>query len=222
MRKDILQTVKATFPIIVVFLSTLYLNPSFAQQNIIANKDNTRPEVTRQFNSPAIVSSFVATKYNGYNEVQWRAAGEQSTRKFIVEYSYDGINFQSAGEVLSANGTYDLKHYTLDSRPLLYRVRIEDLGGKLYYSDAILLDGTGVPPVKIYPTNVTGNVINANAGFPIERVIIVSSDGQQMFAKDLNGVRDFIPINIPSLNRGMYFIIFYGSGWKSTEKFVVG
>jgi hypothetical protein len=222
MRKAILQKVKATFPLLAgCFLSTLCIHSSVAQQNVIANKDNTRPETTRQTSSPAIITSFKAAKFNGYNEISWTALSEQATRKFIVEYSADDINFSSAGQVLSTDGKYILKHYTQDTRPLVYRVKIEELTGKFSYSPEIVLDGTEVPPVKIYPTIVTGNMINANAGLPVERLTITSADGQQQFAKDLNGVRDFIPIAIPALGKGIYFITFYGNGWKSTSRFLI-
>ena len=224
MWKAVLQHVKATFPMIAgLFSALVIINPAHSQQNIIANKDNTRPEITRQYNPPpARISTFTATKFNGYNEIQWSVVLEQNTRKFIVEYSYDGINFQSAGEVFSGKGFYELKHYTLDTRPLLYRIRIEELNSKFYYSDLALLDGIAISPVEIYPTVVTGNVVNVNAAFPVERINIASADGQQMFAKDLGGERDFIRINIPSLNKGLYLITFYGNGWKSTSKFMIG
>jgi hypothetical protein len=223
MWKAILQTVKATFPLIAgCIISTFYTQSIHAQQNIIANKDNTRPETNRQVNSPAIVTAFSAKKFNGYNEINWQSVSEQSTRKYIVEYSYDGLDFQSAGQVLSTNGTYNLKHYTLDTRPLVYRIRMEELSGKTYYSSLFFLDGISVSPVQVYPTIVTGNVINVNAGVPLERVIVLSPDGQQLFAKELNGARDFIQIALPSLNKGMYFISFYGNGWRTTTKFMIG
>jgi hypothetical protein len=224
MWKAVLQPVKATFPMIAgLFSALVIINPALSQQNIIANKDNTRPEITRQYNSsPARISAFAAIKLNGYNDIQWNAVSEQNTRKFIVEYSYDGINFQSAGEVLAGNGLYELKHYTQDTRPLLYRVRIEELNGRFHYSDLALLDGIALLPVEIYPTVVTGNVMNVNAVFPVERINVISAEGQQMFAKDLNGEKDFFRVNIPSLNKGMYLITFYGNGWKTTSKFIVG
>jgi hypothetical protein len=106
-------------------------------------------------------------------------------------------------------------------RPVLYRIRIEELNGKFSNSSIILLDGIDVPVVKVYPTIIRGNSINADAAFPVERIAVVSTDGRQVFAQDLNGVRDFIPLTIPSLEKGMYFITFYGNGWKTTSKFVV-
>jgi len=222
MWKAILPPVKATFPVIaVLFIINFCSFLSYGQQYIIANKDNTRPEVTRNSSSPVAITSFTAAAFNGYNEIQWSALSEQNSRKFIVEYSSDGINFQSAGHVISANGIYNLKHYTFDTRPLLYRIRIEELNSKFYYSDNIMLGGIDIEPVKIYPTIVTGSIINANAGFPIERITVTSTDGRQMFAKDMNGVKDFIPVAIPSLNKGMYLMTFYGNNWKSTTKFMI-
>ena len=222
MWKAILQTVKATFPVIAgCLISALCNNQSYAQQWVIADKNNTRPEVNRQLSYPAMVSAVGIKKFNGYNEINWTALSEQGTRKFIVEYSFDGIDFLSAGEVLSSNGLYNLKHYTSDTRPLLYRIRIEELSGKFSYSSIILLDGIDIPVVKVYPTVVTGNELRADAAFPVERIAIVSTEGRQLFVKDLNGARDFIPLTIPSLNKGIYFITFYGNGWKSTSKFLV-
>ena len=221
MWKAILQTVKATFPVIAGCLISALCNQSYSQQWVIADKNNTRPEVKRQFTSPAMVTSVSVKKFNGYNEISWNALSEQNTRKFIVEYSFDGTDFLAAGEALSFNGFYNLKHYTLDTRPVLYRIRTEELNGKFSYSSLILMDGIDVPVVKIYPTVVTGNTLNAEAALPVERITITSEDGRSVFARDLNGVRDFIPLTIPALNKGMYFITFYGNGWKTTSKFLI-
>ena len=211
----------ATFPLIagLIFIFAGNVN---AQQHIIANKDNTRPEETRQLYSPARITSFTATRNNGYNDIRWTASSEQSARRFVVEYSFDGRNFQSAGQASAVNGMFTLNHNSFDDRPMMYRIRIDDLGQRTYYSDNIFLDGIAVSPVKIYPTVVTGDVVNINAAFPIERVTIVAADATQVFAKELNGVTDFLPLVIPSLNKGMYWITFYGNGWQHTEKFIVG
>ncbi|WP_276503985.1 hypothetical protein [Terrimonas pollutisoli] len=192
-----------------------------AQQHIIANKDNTRPEPGRQYSSLANLSNMAITKNSGYNEIQWTPVAEQTSQKFYVEYSFDGIRFEPAGQVSWMNGTYKYRHQLNDTRPTIYRIRVEGLSNNLYYSKTFKLEGYGIPPVKIYPVNVTGNVINANAGLPVERVMIVSADGFQVFAKDLNGQRDFIPIAIPSLNKGIYLITFYGNGWLNTTRFLI-
>lgn len=221
MKPYILHTRKFSIFIATIFFIVINTKPLAAQQHIIINKDNTRPETTRQYDSFNI-TDFKVIQQNGYNEVQWMAPANDDGYRFIVEYSYDGVNFISGQRVLSNSGVYNYKHYVKDTRPLLYRVRTEAATGSLTYSGAILPQGISIEPVQIHKNIVSGNVVNVTAQFPVERVLVVSAEGFQQFAKDINGQRDFIPIAIPSLNRGVYFITFYGNGWKSTSRFVVG
>ena len=207
--------------IAILFFGLIHSTPSEAQQHIIANKDNTRPELGKQYPNLTNLSSLAITRNNGYNEIQWTSIADQREQKFFIEYSFDGLRFEPAGQVSWLNGIYQYRHQLNDTRPVIYRVRVEGLNNGLYYSKAFQLEGNGIASVKIYPVNVTGNVINANAELPVERVMIVSADGFQVFAKDLNGQRDFIPIAIPSLNKGIYLITFYGKGWQSTSRFLI-
>ena len=139
MRKMILQLVKATFPIAAGFSTFIY--SAYSQQNIIAGKDDTHPEIAAQQYSSAKIYKLSAVKMHGYNEIQWSAVAEQDTRRFIVEYSADGINYQSAGELTPFAGNYSLKHYTLDTRTFLYRVRMEKKDGHFFNSVSFLLGG---------------------------------------------------------------------------------
>ncbi len=196
--------------------------PALAQQHIIADKDNTRPDINNTVSQPAFINSFSVQKGNGYNEIRWSALREQETRSYVVEYSTNGVDFQSAGEVLVNNtAAYSLKHVTSDTRAAVYRVRISQLNGRSVYSESMFVGGDIFSPVSFYPTIVTGNTINLNATWPVERMVIVSTNGSQVFAKDLNGVTERIPVVIPSLGKGIYFMSFYGTGWKTTEKFII-
>lgn len=219
MRKVILQLVKATFPIIAGF-STL-INSAFSQQNIIAGKDDTHPEITDQRYTPAKIYKLSAVQMQGYNEIQWSAVAEQDTRRFIVEYSSDGINYQSAGDITPLTGNYSLKHYTLDTRTFLYRIKMEKKDGHFFNSMSFLLEGVDIAPVKIYPTIVEGNTINLRMAFPVYRMNIISLDGKQVMQKELGGVEGTVQVAIPVLNRGQYLVTFYGNGWQSTEKFMI-
>jgi hypothetical protein len=220
MRKVILQLVKATFPILAGF-STL-INSAYSQQNIIAGKDDTHPEITAQQYSPAKIYELSAVQMHGYNEIQWSAMAEEDTRRYIVEYSSDGINYQSAGELTPLRGIYSLKHYTLDTRTFLYRIKIEKKDGRFFNSTNFLLGGIEIAPVKIYPTIVEGNTLNLRMTFPVQRMNIMSFDGKQVMAKDLGGIIGSTQVAIPVLSRGQYLVTFYGNGWQSTEKFMIG
>jgi len=219
MRKVILQTVKATA--LIAGFST-FMNAAFGQQNIIADKDNTHPELTRQQYTPAKIYSIRAIPNNGYNEIQWSAVAEQDTRRFIVEYSRDGINYQTAGESLPLTGEYSIKHYTSDIRSVLYRIRVEKKDGHFFNSAVFLLDGYDHAPVKIYPTMVEGNTINMQFWIPVERINVFSSGGQQVYSKEMGGFLGSTQVVIPSLSKGTYMITFYGKGWQSTDRFIIG
>ena len=220
MRKLTLQLIKAAVPIAAGFFT--FINSAYSQQHIIDKKDDTRPEITAQQYMPAKIYRFTATQMNGYNEIKWQAAAEADIRRFIVEYSTDGINYQSAGEVTPVSGDYILKHHILDSRTFLYRIRMEKKDGKFFSTGSFLLGGFDIAPVKLYPTIVTGNTVSLQMYLPVHRLNIVSFDGKQVMAKDLGGVAGNTQIAIPVLNRGQYLVTFYGNGWQSTEKFMVG
>ena len=63
MWKVILQFVKATFPIAAGF-STL-ISSAYSQQNIIAGKDETHPEIAAQQYSSALFKCMAIMRYNG-------------------------------------------------------------------------------------------------------------------------------------------------------------
>ena len=221
MKKEIMRPWKDLILPMLLLFAVMIPNRSDAQQHIINKKDNTRPETAREYNGFNL-ASFNVIQQDGYNEVKWQVDPRSMGSKFIVEYSFDGVNFIQGGQVLAGNGLYNYRHYIRDTRPLLYRVRTEDNTGALSFSGAILPKGVNVSPVQLQKNVVEGNVINVTAQFPVERLTIVSGNGLQLFAKDVNGMRDFIPIAIPSLDKGVYLITFYGNGWQSTSRFVVG
>ena len=219
MRRIILQYIRAAS--LVAGFSTI-MNAAYSQQNVIDKKDETRPEIAREFSAAARIHSFIAVPMHGYNEIQWAAIAEEDTRRFIVEYSADGTNYQTAGEITPFNGVYRLKHYTLDERTFLYRIRMEKKDGRYFNSSAFLLGGVDARPVKLYPTIVEGNMVNVQMYLPVERINVISTDGRQVMQKTVAGNAGFEQITIPSLSKGTYLMTFYGRGWQSTEKFMVG
>lgn len=219
MRKVILQFVKATA--MLAGFSTL-MNAANGQQHIIDKKDDTHPEISAKQTLPAKIYQFSATKMNGYNEIKWQAAGEDDTKKFIVEYSDDGVNFQSAGELTPITGIYTLKHQILDSRTFLYRIRMEKKDGRFFSTGSFLLGGIDARPVTLYPTIVENYSVNLQMYLPVHRINVISFDGKQVMQKDLGGATGFNQLAIPALSKGTYLITFYGNGWQSTEKFMIG
>ena len=211
---------KACFSVMAGLILSLYSVHLNAQQEIVNRKDVTRTETSRQYNSFNL-ASVKALEQNTFNETKWPAATDQATKKIVIEYSFDGINFISGPQILSAEAMITYQHALQDTKPILYRLRTEEGTGAINYSGAFLPKGFTISPVQIQNNMVRGNVINVTAQFPVEKVLVVSGDGVQQFSRDINGLRDFIPLTIPTLNRGLYFITFYGNGWNSTSRFMI-
>jgi hypothetical protein len=197
-----------------------------SQQFVIARKDDTRPDARRQIMGDAkrvalVPSSFKVTRYNGFNQIDWAVFGNDLSNRVSIEYSLNGVDFIAAGPVSSTNGAYTFKHYLADPRAVLYRVRIEGPAGRTYTSESLLLDGDKISPIALNTNMIRGNMVNVNAQLPVEKVVIRSADGTVVFEKSINGAKDFIPLAIPSLNKGVYFITFTGKQWISTDKLFV-
>jgi len=201
---------------LLLFLFSTHLN---GQQYIVNRKDVTRAETSRQYNSFNL-RSVAAMEQNIFNEGQRPSTMEQANKKIVIEYSFDGVNFLQGPQILSAEAAMTYRHALQDTKPILYRLRTETGTGAISYSGAFLPKGFTISPVQIQNNIVSGNVINVTAQFPVEKVLVVSGDGVQVFSRDINGLRDFIPLAIPSsLKSGIYFITFYGNGWNRTSRF---
>ena len=196
--------------------------PASAQQWVVERKDQTRPDPNERI-QPATYSMVSAQPNEGYNEIRFTPAGNNEASGYVVEYSIDGLEFQRAGEVVSSPNvsSYSVKHYTQSNEPLLYRISSRDAAGRMSYSKNFMIDGTPAPPLRIIPNTTNQQVLNVNSGWPLYRVNIFSLDGTQLLARDLSGQRDFIPVALPQLSKGMYVVQFTGDGWKHSEKFLV-
>lgn len=221
MKKAILSSLKAAVILTGVTLLLSISQDCAAQQSVIANKDNTRPDMDRIHGSPSAVTQFAATSFNGYNEVNWTVFTPVNTQRYILEYSVNGVDYQTAAEVIPNGTSYNIKHLSPSTVPMMYRVRSQPIKGQSSYSQPFMLEGKALSPVTVYPTVISGNMVNINAAWPVERIDVFSSDGVQVLGKNINGQRDFIPLAVPSLAKGMYWVTFYGNGWKTTEKIIV-
>jgi len=219
MRNEILKFGKTALPFLTAMI--FFFLSANGQQSVINNKDNTHPEIETYSTRPAFISFFRAIRENGYNEIAWNGMSENDTRKYIVEYSVNGVDYSSAGELIAGQNSYELKHYTFDDRPTLYRLRTEQLNGKSFYSEPIFLRGIPVEPVFIYPTIVDAQVVNVNAAWPVERIVVTAANGQQVLTKQMGGVSGKMTVNVSFSGKGAYWMTFYGNGWKSTSKFIL-
>ena len=175
--------------------------------------------------TPLNLISFSGASMNGYNELKWVTESEENMDKYIVEYSTDGINYSTAGEVLSENianrNIYTYHHTIINTTTVYYRLKMSESDGTHKYSPVITIGPDKKTGVKIYPTSITNGRVNIISPQPVERVIITNTTGLQLLSKEMNGARGYFTIPIPALQKGIYIIRVSGKDFQQTEKIIV-
>ena len=101
------------------------------------------------------------------NLLDWATATEQNVKEFLVERSFDGFGFESAGKVKAVGNsnrkvTYQFIDYNVDrfnKKVFYYRLKQIDIDGNSTYSKIVRLTHnlTGVPTI-VYPNPTSGYV----------------------------------------------------------------
>lgn len=128
-------------------VSTFTVNFGMVKTN---SSSNTRQFglYMKSFTYPAIISlpvnlvSFTASlNTNQKVDLRWVTASEMNVSHFVVERSFDGVNFSQAATVFAYGNTSDTKTYTLpddisgvQSKIIYYRLRSVDVDGQTQLS----------------------------------------------------------------------------------------
>ncbi len=92
------------------------------------------------------------------NVLTWATATEINTTHFDIERSNDGKTFEKQGSI-NANGSHSTYQF-IDEKPLnnsnYYRLKINDIDGKITYSNIVNVSTVGKTKVKIYPSVSNG------------------------------------------------------------------
>lgn len=182
-----------------------------------ANCLETCPETST--NLPLQWLSFEVQKNNTQTiEITWTTTNEEGLSHFEVERSIDGKVWETLTWQEAKNNFRKVNHYLYkDKNPLqnaaLYRLKVIEVNGKASYSDLKIIEWQ---PAEIFSIN---NPINK------EGILQISSSSekiQQFHLYDLQGhlveVKTFQLIkgqnllvwNMETLNKGIYFIRFFG------------
>lgn len=179
---------------------------------------------------PVRFLSFEANKTGDDVQLIWKVSDEENVNGYYVERSANGINWETIGfeafqSVSSAINTYGLK----DQSPLkginYYRIRQQDIDGRVNYSvtRTIRMDINSMQ-VHLYPVparNVLNvniqSTINAPAMIKITDILgrTIRHSGIQLRT---GGQTEEIPVS--NMRSGMYLIEIQGSDYKWSGKFI--
>jgi len=157
---------------------------------------------------PATLLEFTAKAFKGYNELRWKTTNEQNLAGYEIEYSFNGVDYETAGNRLAVNGSgennYNFQHVITGFTRLFYRLKIIDIDGRIKYSAILVVEKRPDAGVKIYPMPLTQNACTIISDKPVEQVILFSVDGREVFRKKLNNLSGTINISLPHLQDGVY------------------
>lgn len=146
-----------------------------------------------------------------YPNLTWRTDYELNNREFIIERSYNGRNFESAGVIagninssIPVNYAFSDVSVSSSFNGVYYRLRQIDLDGAFSYSAIIYLKNKNSKNFEIYPNPTTGNInIKFNGGGKYSYKII-SAYGRIVTSANLR--EGISSVNLKGLQSGTYFI----------------
>lgn len=172
---------------------------------------------------PVTLVSFTATPApQGAALLRWTTASETNNKGFGIERQLgNGQPWQSVGYLATGNstngGTYTYTDKTLATAPTTplayYRLRQEDLDGKLNYSPVAVISRSAVAAstaLQLSPVPVTGSTISlafAEAGQAGSEISITNTQGQRLYSHTTQA-SDVAALSLPvdGLAAGVYIV----------------
>ena len=195
----------------------------FASGNNASESD--RPHLTIVYTGglPVTLSSFSATLQQQNAFLQWKTSTEINNDFFNVEHSTDGQHYAVAGKVSGAGNStiehsYSFIHRNVAEGKNYYRLAQYDINGEVKYSAIAVLNKSSALGLKAGPNPVTNSLLLSGNGLVNGKQFIIRTATGEVVIK---GITNNQPINVKSLNAGMYFISVQDAANNiQTKKFV--
>lgn len=168
---------------------------------------------------PVKLQSFTGAKTAAGNELRWVTSSETQGTKFIVAYGQDGFHFAAVGEVPGTNGSgasYSFVHRVADAVPLFYRLQIKEATGESRYSSIVKLEEKEAR-LQVYPSVVRNGRFYINSDAAVEKVQVLNSLGALVLEKQNLSAALPLPVDLPSVPKGLYVVKVYGKQVSSAK-----
>jgi hypothetical protein len=194
----------------------------YASMDAAGLYDPSPATVTMTWNSTLPADDLVAQVNLSGNiaTVKWSTQSEQNTDHFVLERSFDNINFSAIGfNVAAAGNSSTKKEYqepdnisSLTQNPIIYyRVKLVDIDGRSKYSNVVVLRLSQKPGVTIWP-NPFQSSISISITTTAETIIdinLIDVSGKTLRTSSQSVPRGITKVTIDGLERlpaGTYLI----------------
>ncbi|MFZ4796872.1 MAG: T9SS type A sorting domain-containing protein [Bacteroidia bacterium] len=188
--------------------------------------------ITASSTVPVKMTSFEGTKKDNHAILNWVTVSEINNDYFIVERSFDGINFEKIGKVKGKNNSIVVSNYSytdqnifsdLKNQIVYYRLNQIDFDGTSSKSKMVLItsnnENNGIT-IFPNPSNGTFNISFESKNNSAAKLKIIDVFGKTVWQNErtlLNGIN---AINV-NLNKGNYILIVEENSKLTTKKIVV-
>jgi hypothetical protein len=186
-------------------------NGTYTFYNLICN--NGMAAYTTASTLPVSLTSFTATAFKDFNQLNWTTASESNNRGFDVQRSVDGQEFINlafvSSKAVQGNSSislsYNFQDKTAPAGTLYYRLKQVDLNGNFEYSDikSVRNNLTEIS-AKLYPNPVQNDLI---INIPLEFKGLSYSIHNMVGQEFMKGkTEELTRINVAALVPGIYYV----------------
>ncbi len=170
--------------------------------------------------TPVTLSSFIAQKKDGYNQITWTTSSEQNNTGFDLERSIDGNNFTIIStlpsKAVNGNSNKTLHYSYQDNQPYnginYYRLSQKDKDGRKNYSQAVSVNNLSANAISlsVYPNPVM-NVLNISLNSATSQkaiLTVMDLSGRKLISetKQIVAGENRINLNVQQLQSGNYLL----------------
>jgi len=162
-------------------------------------------------------------------QVSWINFSEFNNDKYLVERSYDGRNWQTAGIVLAIENavgskgqySFDDINFAKNEKNIFYRLKLIEKTGTAVYSNQVVIRNGKETKVSLIPTGGKNDyrLISNNNGKHL--ITIINSAGQVLKQLNFAGITTNTSINLEGLSRGLYTAIIQNNEEKEICRVLV-
>jgi Zn-dependent metalloprotease len=159
--------------------------------------------------------------------VKWKTATENNSAHFIVERSYDGINFNEIKQTIAAGNSASEKHYSLLDNDIVkainyYRVKLVNTDGSSAYSAIVSVRvNTKESMLAISPNPIQDIFTIQYNNAANNKITIVDATGRKMAEVTPTSTSGSITVDASKFAAGVYMAVFTDKNNKTiTQKFI--
>ncbi len=173
---------------------------------------------------PLQLLSFNVTLVSNQAKAVWKTTDEMNMEGFDVERSTDGNSFKFIGHVFAENrqsNSYSVVDMNPEMGVSYYRLKMIDKNGKTTFSKVIAINNKEIEILSLYPNPVAKNMIvthaKATSGAALK---VMSFQGQTLLAHSVSAGSVTTSVDVSTLPKGGYLLIYENGTSRSTSKFV--